>query len=309
MIPIDILIIVDLVSRITLASIFIIAGLAKVTSNKSTTETVRGFGISSIRISTVLGFSLPFVEIMIGIGLLLPGVGLVAGIASSFLFLCFSFVLIVALIQGKSVSCGCFGKSRAEGVDHLTALRSLLFLAASILLVVISILTSASSSLQISRAALVLLSTIGLTFALTGSVLSFWGHSRSVFITVATSGNSSSTAFEGTLLTFSRRHFLKLLAGIAAAFALPPAKSALALCCRCQEYRHYDPGCCTGNFFHVRHYFKRCCNSCTGQVGGWHSYQPDGCECECAEPVNTCGDTIYACTGSACYMNECGCAA
>jgi uncharacterized membrane protein YphA (DoxX/SURF4 family) len=62
MIPIDILIIVDLVSRITLASILIIAGLAKVTSNKSTTETVRGFGISSIRISTVLGFSLPFVE-------------------------------------------------------------------------------------------------------------------------------------------------------------------------------------------------------------------------------------------------------
>lgn len=110
-------------------------------------------------------------------------------------------------------------------------------------------------------------------------------------------------------LNISRRDFLKLFGAFTLALATLPVKSALAThCCKCQLYKHYDPGCCASNpFFHIRHYYKRCCNNCTGKKGGWHSYPPTGpvCECECADPVATCGDLIYPCTGSACYSSEC----
>lgn len=286
----------DFTSRLIIALLLVVAGFAKIKDPKLTAETIQNFGIVPKKISYGLGVFLSITEIIAGLGILIPGTIVFASVISTTLFFTFTFALIYAITTGKSIVCGCFGNFRRDRLNWLTAVRSGSLFIASL---IIYLLNSNHGNLLISAN---ILSTY---LVITSALLSL-----TALVTSFGLFSLDDNVREELAINTSRRDFLKILGAFTLALATLPVKPTFAShCCHCQLYRHYDPFCCAppGNsFFHIRHYYKRCCNSCTGQVGGWHKYQENGCQCECATPVGSCGDFIYPCTGSVCFTGECG---
>lgn len=281
----------DFASRMIIALLLVVAAFTKLKDSKLTAETIQDFGIVPKKIAYRLGIFLSLTEIVTGLGIVISGTIVFASAISATLFLAFTFALIYAIKTGKSIVCGCFGNSRRERINRLTIYRSGLLFIASFTIYVLHTdylyqLNHARLLLSFSSA---VSSSIGLLLSFGMSSLDRDGREEEKF-------------------KVSRRDFLKLLGAVTLALITLPVKPAFAICCKCQEYRHYDPACCTGNLYHVRHYFKRCCNPCTGQIGGWNHYQPNGCQCNCENHVSLCGDKIFACTGNPCWPGQCGCA-
>lgn len=122
-----------ILTRLLLACLFFVSGIAKLSNQQSFYETLINFGIPR-RIHKIIGFSLPWVELILAIGLLLPFAVWWASVASLILMIFFTLLISFNLIKKRHPPCNCFGVDN-KPIDAFTLLRNIALIACSLLLV------------------------------------------------------------------------------------------------------------------------------------------------------------------------------
>lgn len=97
--------------RVTLAFVFIYAGILKIIDPVSFGGSIATFELIPDSWSNLVAIVLPPFEIMMGLLLLIPRGARVASFALILLNLLFIFALLQGLLRGLPVDCGCFGSS------------------------------------------------------------------------------------------------------------------------------------------------------------------------------------------------------
>ena len=283
-----------LLLRLALALLFILAGITKILDQRAFADSIYRLAIKNERFSLALSKTLPLGEIILGLMLVIRPTLFLASIISTILLGLFTLIIIINLYRGNFAPCSCFGRSHGETITYKTAIRTgTLFMTSAILM---------TSPIFISRTQVISYGyvIVGLAFLFFG--LLFTIHPYSTRMVKQDSSDS----------VLSRREALKLfgvILGTVSLLFLSPAKRTQAACCKCQKYDHFEPGCCQLPYDkRLHHYFKRCCNTCTGQYGRWRKYKPDYCDpsccCEMGDPCSYC-DIIHNCSGGGCYMWDC----
>ncbi len=285
-----------LLTKAILIGVFVTSGVSKLTNPNPFKKILRRHGINKQTHLSVLNWTLSVVEILIGLLLIFPFTELFGLVISVSLLCIFTVFVSYSLLTGNVESCGCFGNLSKDTINWKTVLRNLLLLFSAMGLLYINF---RENNLQI-----IILSAV---FAIIGVFLLIMPSIGDLSIT------SSSQSKHESLINLNRRGFLKLLGGFIGAVVpislLSTTVSAEqeTACCKCQIYKHFETGCGCWAEYSLRHYFKRCCNTCNGQLGVWRKYQPDACTEECPCGTGSC-DVLYPCTGSMCYPADCsGC--
>jgi uncharacterized membrane protein YphA (DoxX/SURF4 family) len=100
---------VTVVARLTLAALWLTAGLLKVQDPGETVRAVRAYQALPENLAPAVGQALPFLEIALGL-LLLAGLTVrAAALASVLLLLVFIAGTAQAWARGLTIDCGCFG--------------------------------------------------------------------------------------------------------------------------------------------------------------------------------------------------------
>jgi peroxiredoxin len=124
-----------LISRLILALIFGVAGIAKAADLAGSRRAVVGFGIPE-RLASPLGLGLPFAEILIAVALIPLNSAWVGAIAAMAILLSFTIGIAVNLARGNSPDCHCFGQLHSEPVGWTTLARNVVLIAVAGLIVI-----------------------------------------------------------------------------------------------------------------------------------------------------------------------------
>ena len=120
--------IVLLLTRLLLAVIFIISGLAKFFDRSGSRQAMLDFGVPA-RLATPSAILLPLAELIVA-GVLIPRVSAWWGALGAFaLLLLFTAVVGYHLTRGHTPSCHCFGQVSSEPIGWRTLIRNLILLA------------------------------------------------------------------------------------------------------------------------------------------------------------------------------------
>jgi len=117
-----------LAARIALASVFLVAGVAKLLDKKGFYQSLIDFGVPR-SLAQVLRTSLPALELTVGIALLAPSTGSAASFVALALITLFTAVITRALVLGQSPPCRCFGELTRAPIGKSTLARNTFFLA------------------------------------------------------------------------------------------------------------------------------------------------------------------------------------
>jgi uncharacterized membrane protein YphA (DoxX/SURF4 family) len=116
--------------RFVLATVFLLAGVAKVTDLAGFGTAVDGYGLLPPALSRVVGSALPPVEIaaalLLAAGVLTRVVAAVLGV----LLVAFAGAVAVNLLRGRRMSCACFGTSVERDLTWWTVGRNVLLIGA-----------------------------------------------------------------------------------------------------------------------------------------------------------------------------------
>jgi uncharacterized membrane protein YphA (DoxX/SURF4 family) len=126
-----------LASRFVLATVFILAGLSKISAPSSFARAVRKYDLLPERLETPVAYALPPIEV--GCGLLLAlGIGTSAvAVVLAAALVAFTIVVGIALTQRKVIDCGCFGPTAPKKITWFSIFRNALLLAVAILVMVV----------------------------------------------------------------------------------------------------------------------------------------------------------------------------
>ena len=94
---------------VTLAGVFIYAGLDKIRDPLSFADSVAAFGLLPIILVTPFALGLPVLEVLCGLMLMVAPSRRVAAFTVVLLTAMFFIALAAALAQGLTLDCGCFG--------------------------------------------------------------------------------------------------------------------------------------------------------------------------------------------------------
>ncbi len=119
--------VVLLVARLLLATVFVVAGIAKAADPDGSRRAMIGFGIPE-KLASLFGRSLPAIEILIAIALIPLDTEWVGAIAASLLLLMFSIAIAVNLARGRTPDCHCFGQLHSEPVGWSTVARNVVLM-------------------------------------------------------------------------------------------------------------------------------------------------------------------------------------
>lgn len=142
----------NLLARIVLGSVLILAGALKVGDPVGSVLAVRAYQLLPDTPAMWVGYALPWMEIVIGVMLLVGLAVRLNAVFSSILMAVFIFGIASVWVRGLNIDCGCFGgggEVAAEGRDarYLSdILRDVLFLGCAMYLVVFP-----RSSLSVDR--------------------------------------------------------------------------------------------------------------------------------------------------------------
>jgi peroxiredoxin/uncharacterized membrane protein YphA (DoxX/SURF4 family) len=125
-----------LFSRVLLALVFGIAGIAKVADASGSRQAIVAFGIPE-KFAAPLAWCLPFAEILIALSLIPISTAWFGSIAALALLLMFAVGIAVNLAGGKSPDCHCFGQLHSEPISWLTFARNLALVAVAGVIVVL----------------------------------------------------------------------------------------------------------------------------------------------------------------------------
>ena len=112
-----------LASRLLLAGVFLIAGVAKLADPAGSRRAVVGFGVPE-RLASVAGVGLPATELVVGAALI-PSISARFGALGALLLLAvFASAIAVALRRGTEADCHCFGQLHSAPVGWRTLARN-----------------------------------------------------------------------------------------------------------------------------------------------------------------------------------------
>ena len=123
-----------LVSRLILASVFAVAGLAKLRDRPGSVAALEDFGVRS-RIANKGAIALPLVELTIALGLLVPATAWAAALAAAGLLAAFIAAIGFNLSRGERPECHCFGQLHSSPAGWPTLLRNVALLALGVVVV------------------------------------------------------------------------------------------------------------------------------------------------------------------------------
>jgi hypothetical protein len=119
---------VELIFRLFLAAMFLIAAGGKLADLQSSRDTVEAFGVPT-RFVTVGGTLLPGAEILTAIALLPTATARWGSLAAAVLLATFTGGVAYALSQGRTPDCNCFGVVSSEQISNRTIARNLILVA------------------------------------------------------------------------------------------------------------------------------------------------------------------------------------
>jgi uncharacterized membrane protein YphA (DoxX/SURF4 family) len=168
---------VTLAARFVLATVFGLAGVAKLSARAAFASAVAKYELLPERLVRPVALAIPPLEVaggsLLALGLATQPVAALLGLA-----LCaFTAAAATALLRGKSLDCGCFGPAAPRPITWLTIARNLGLLALAALVVVhgprtlaLDALVLGSGDVSTSTALAVLVAaTVGVFSALTAS--------------------------------------------------------------------------------------------------------------------------------------------
>ena len=117
-----------LATRLVLASVFGIAGLAKLFDRTGSRESMREFGVPAA-LAAPLGLLLPLVELACAGALLFRASAWPGALAALALLSMFVVAIAVNLARGRTPDCHCFGKLHSEPVGWSTVVRNVVLAA------------------------------------------------------------------------------------------------------------------------------------------------------------------------------------
>lgn len=119
--------------RIILGGVFIWAGLLKIFDPLGFAETIANFRVFPQWISFFLALMLPWIEVISGVFLILGLFRHASALILSLLLAAFLVLIVVTIMRGIDIDCGCFG-SFSQKVDYKLILTDcvLLFLSLNI---------------------------------------------------------------------------------------------------------------------------------------------------------------------------------
>jgi thiol-disulfide isomerase/thioredoxin/uncharacterized membrane protein YphA (DoxX/SURF4 family) len=113
---------VVLTSRLILAILFLVAGLAKLADRRGSQIAITDFGLPAW-LATPLGIGVPLAELATA-ALLLSATAWWGAVSALTLLLSFSAAIIVNLLRGRTPDCHCFGELRAKPISRSTLARN-----------------------------------------------------------------------------------------------------------------------------------------------------------------------------------------
>jgi uncharacterized membrane protein YphA (DoxX/SURF4 family) len=116
---------VALCGRFTLASLFLLAGAAKLPRLAEFESAVRNYRLLPGRLVHPASVALPVGELAAGLLLALGFVTPAVAIAVAGLLVVFAAAVSVNLARGRSIDCGCFGSVAAKRITWATVARNL----------------------------------------------------------------------------------------------------------------------------------------------------------------------------------------
>ena len=119
-----------LVIRLLLATVFGVAGLAKLADHVGTQQTLRDFGVPSV-LAPSFGLLLPLAELAVAVALLPVVTAWWAACGAFALLLLFVVGLGIALARGRRLDCHCFGHLHSAPAGWRTLARNMVLAAAA----------------------------------------------------------------------------------------------------------------------------------------------------------------------------------
>jgi hypothetical protein len=116
-----------LIARAAVASVLVVAGIAKLALPRQFEETLTTFGLLPSGVNRVLVRLLPVVEVLVGVAVAINWPSLWCGLAASVLFVVLGTAVGVRLLirtTADPVKCGCFGGS-GQALSWRLVLRDL----------------------------------------------------------------------------------------------------------------------------------------------------------------------------------------
>ncbi len=122
-------------SRILLAAVFIFSGIEKIFDPENFAQSIMNYKVFPLITINIIAITIPWIEFVAGI-LLLFGVKVRENsfILASLLF-AFTLLVIIALIRGLNIECGCFGTAHSEIIGLQKIIENIVFILLSINLV------------------------------------------------------------------------------------------------------------------------------------------------------------------------------
>jgi Methylamine utilisation protein MauE len=126
--------VVLLVSRLLLACVFLIAGVAKLADLAASRRAVAEFGVPE-RLVGVVGVGLPVFELLVAVALIPSGSARFGALGALSLLVVFVVGIALALRRGTEADCHCFGQLHSAPIGWRTLVRSGVLAAAAALTV------------------------------------------------------------------------------------------------------------------------------------------------------------------------------
>ena len=122
--------------RIVIGFIFIYAGMEKIADPESFSKAVYNYKLFPDFLINFIAIAIPWIEVVSGI-LLIFGLEIKANasIISALLFL-FVVIILISLIRGLNIDCGCFGGSSPVAWNKI--LENILMLIGSVIIIIFS---------------------------------------------------------------------------------------------------------------------------------------------------------------------------
>ena len=160
----------ELVLSYLLAALFLVSGIAKVLRIADFREAVAGYNLVASSMVGPIATAVPAMELTIGMAFVIGAQRLVVALLAGTMVLVFTMAVVVNLWRGRRIDCGCYGISRERRTGWPTVSRNVMFLIATLCLVVIARSQSPTAlDSQISLPAAIVVTTI-LAIAQVGSV-------------------------------------------------------------------------------------------------------------------------------------------
>jgi len=119
--------------RLVVGGVFIWAGLLKILNPLDFAQSIKNYQIFPLGVSFFLALFLPWIEIICGIFLILGIFRHTSSLIISVLLVAFLGLIIMTLVRGIDIDCGCFGSLSGSVDFKLLAIDSILcFLALNI---------------------------------------------------------------------------------------------------------------------------------------------------------------------------------